>query len=73
MGTDVGRLTTPAQRIRVALDLQQAGERIYRQRLRREQPGISEAELDSQITRWLHGRPGAEFGDMDGVPSTRVL
>lgn len=73
MDAVTGSLASPAQRIRVALDLYELGEKMYRQRLRRERPGITDAELDEQIIRWLHDRPGAEFGDMQGVPSTRVL
>lgn len=62
---------TPAERIRAALDLYALGERMFRQRLRNDDPNISESEIDATIAEWLARRPGAEYGDMPGVPSER--
>jgi hypothetical protein len=54
------------QRLRTALDLFELGERMLRQRLRREQPDAAEAEIDEAVRRWLRRRPGAEDGDAVG-------
>jgi hypothetical protein len=43
----------PAERLREALDLYELGERIYRQRLRREHPDAAEDELERLVTQWL--------------------
>jgi uncharacterized protein (DUF2267 family) len=60
-----------AARLRAALELHDLGERMMRQRLRREQPQISDAELGQAIRAWLRERPGAEHGDAVGPRSTR--
>jgi len=61
----------PAVRLRVALDLHTLGEQMLRQRLRRERPQMTSAELDEAVARWLHERPGAEHGDAIGPRSRR--
>ena len=63
---------TAAQRLRLAMDMFETGVAMQRQRLRRQQPGASEAELDAGIAAWLSARPGAEFGDAPGRPVDRV-
>lgn len=62
---------TPAQRLRIALDLFEVGERMQRQRLRREHPSARDDEVEAMVVRWLHHRPGAEHGDSSGTPSRR--
>jgi hypothetical protein len=61
-----------AARLRAALELHDLGERMLRQRLRREQPQITDRELDDAVRTWLRERPGAEHGDALGPPSTRL-
>lgn len=39
---------------------------LMRQRLKREHPGETDAEIERRITAWLHERPGAEHGDAVG-------
>lgn len=61
-----------AERLRVTLDLHQAGIDLMRQNLRRRYPDASDAEISERVTEWLHTRPGAEHGDAPGqvrVPS----
>jgi hypothetical protein len=58
----------PAARLRIALELHELGVRMHRQRLRRERPELTHAELDIAIRAWLHERPGAEHGDAVGTP-----
>ena len=58
----------PAERFRMALALYELGERMLRQKLRRQRPDASEAEIDALIADWLHRRPGAELGDGEGRP-----
>jgi hypothetical protein len=47
------------------------GEQIQRARLRRLNPGATDAEIDAAISSWLRTRPGAQFGDAAGRPSRR--
>jgi hypothetical protein len=61
----------PAARLRIALELHELGVQMQRQRLRRERPQLSDAELDRAVRAWLHERPGAEHGDTWGRPSER--
>ena len=44
-----------------------------RSRLRRERADMDEEQLEEALRRWLHERPGAEFGDFPGRASARVL
>ncbi|MDN5759989.1 MAG: hypothetical protein L0H59_15930 [Tomitella sp.] len=62
-----------AERMRVALDLYETGERMLRQRLRRERPEAAPDEIDAEIARWLCRRPGAEHGDHPGPRSARIV
>lgn len=59
---------TPAVKLRMALDLAEVAERMLRQRLRRESPGIPDGELEERVAAWYRRRPGAEFGDGHGRP-----
>jgi hypothetical protein len=60
--------TTPAERLRIALDLHDAGVEVMRQNLRRRHPGAGEQEIERLLLAWLHERPGAEHGDAVGRP-----
>ena len=60
-----------AERLRIALDLYEVGERMQRMRLRREQPAASDVDIDAAIQRWLRSRPDAPLGDATGSPSSR--
>lgn len=62
------RRGSAAGRLRAALEMFRMGERMMRQRLRREHPRASEAEIDARIAAWLAERPGAEEGDAEGTP-----
>ncbi len=62
-----------AARIRAALDLYEVGEAMLRQRIRRENPGATEIDVEREIAAWLAHRPGAEFADYPGPASDRVL
>lgn len=59
-------LEAAARRLRLALDLYRTGEKLMRQRLRREPPDLSEPEIEARLLAWLQERPGAEFGDACG-------
>lgn len=61
-------VTTPAERLRLALDMFELGEQIMRARLRREHPEWTDAQVQDGIRTWLRTRPGAEFGDCPGRP-----
>jgi hypothetical protein len=60
--------TTAAERLRIALDLHDAGVEMMRQNLKRRHPGADEAEIERLLLAWLHERPGAEHGDAVGRP-----
>ncbi|MGH7387866.1 MAG: hypothetical protein ACREM3_00170 [Candidatus Rokuibacteriota bacterium] len=62
------RLEAVARRLRLALDLFDAGEALMRQRLRRQHPDLSSRDIDRRLAAWLRSRPGAEFGDSPGTP-----
>ena len=55
------------RKLRVAFDLHAAGVSMMRARLRRLHPGADDAEIDRRLQAWLHDRPGAEWGDAEGV------
>jgi hypothetical protein len=61
-------LARAAARLRLALELFEAGEAIKRAQLAREHPGASDAEIEALVVAWLRERPGAEHGDAEGRP-----
>lgn len=54
------------ERWRQTMALFDEAQRIKAQSLRRQNPGISEAELEEKLTEWLQSRPDAPFGDSPG-------
>lgn len=62
---------TPAQRVRTTLELFDLAEAMVRQRVRREHPELSIAQVDAHVLRWLRHRPGAEHGDAEGSVRSR--
>lgn len=62
-----------AARLRIALDLADAGMDMMWQSLRRRHPGESVADIDRRLLEWLRHRPGAEFGDAWGRPALESL
>ncbi|MFX0539065.1 hypothetical protein ACQBAT_15470 [Ornithinimicrobium sp. Y1847] len=64
---------TPQERLRIALELAETGEQMVRQRLRREQPHLSEDELEKAVVTWRLHRPRAPHGDHPGPRSNRDL
>lgn len=61
------RMETPADRLRSALEMWEDGVCIMRERLRRLHPSASNDQIEAELDRWLATRPGAEYGDSDGV------
>lgn len=59
------------ENMRMTFELYELAERMMEQKLRRENPGASDAEIEEGIRAWLRRRPGAELGDGPGVPSDR--
>jgi hypothetical protein len=57
-----------AERFQLALDLYETGVRMLRQKLRRQRPDATEAEIDAAVAAWHAHRPGAEHGDGVGTP-----
>jgi hypothetical protein len=60
-----------AERLRIALDMYEFGERMQRARLLRDRPDASSVDIESEIQAWLLSRPEAPFGDAVGRPSDR--
>jgi hypothetical protein len=44
----------------------EAGVDLMRQRLRRQHPAETDAQIERRVGTWLHERPGAEHGDAVG-------
>ncbi len=71
-------MTTPGElpaeeRLRIALEMADLGIAMMRENLRRRHPGESDDEIERRLVEWLHTRPGAEFGDAEGIPGNRVF
>lgn len=60
--------TTPAERLRIALDLADLAQRMMLHKLRRDHPDEGEDEVLVRLERWMRTRPGAEHGDSAGRP-----
>jgi len=58
-----------AERFRLALDLFATGEAMMRNRIRRQNPGLSDSEVEARLQAWLRDRPGAPHGDAAGRPT----
>lgn len=61
---------TAAERVQTAFQLFALGVEMLRTRLRREEPSLSEEEIEERVSRWLATRRGAEHGDAEGRPAT---
>ena len=59
---------TPAERLRIALDLHDFGVKLKRQNLRHRFPDSTDQDIEAKLLEWLHTRPGAEHGDGIGKP-----
>ena len=62
-----------AERLKVAFDLFEFGRAVRRQRIVRENPGLSPAEVDEMLVAWLSVRPRAQSGDAQGRPANLTL
>lgn len=63
-----GRMSTPAERLEVALELSALAEAVMRENLRRRHPNAAPDEIEVLLTHWFATRPGAEHGDAEGRP-----
>ncbi len=66
--TDTQELSV-AEKLRLTLDLAEAGLDFQRERLRRDDPDAAAAEIERRLIAWLRERPGAEHGDGAGRPA----
>jgi hypothetical protein len=71
-GGSRGPASSPAEGLRLALELTELGLDLRLQRFRREHPDATEAEVEAVARAWLLDRPGAPLGDAPGRPSTRL-
>ncbi|MBK8100706.1 MAG: hypothetical protein IPK26_26765 [Planctomycetes bacterium] len=66
-----------ADRLREAIDLMQTGLLLTRERLRREFPGDTEADLDRRLATWLHDQgqpqPDSPFRPVSDDRLRRIL
>jgi hypothetical protein len=56
-----------SRRLRTALALYESGLAMKRAQLRREDRAASEEEIGRRLAAWLRTRPGAPFGDSEGI------
>ncbi len=59
-----------AARLRLSLQMADAGIQIMRQNLKRRHPGEPEPAIEERLAAWLQDRPGAEAGDAWGQPAS---
>lgn len=57
---------TPAEKLRLSLDMFAYGCDMMRQNLRRTHPTADPAAIEELLRAWLRTRPGAEHGDGEG-------
>jgi hypothetical protein len=50
---EIGRQTTPGEKLRQTLELMETGIRLKRAALRNARPEASETEIDQALERWL--------------------
>jgi hypothetical protein len=55
-------------RIELVFELVEDGIDVTRERLRRERPEATAAEIEAEIEAWLRARRGAPLGDAEGRP-----
>jgi hypothetical protein len=70
---DTPRPLTPAEKLRVAFGLFDAGVALMRAQLVRRHPRASPDEIERLLQEWLLTRPGAEHGDVAGRVRVRPL
>ena len=61
-----------AKRLLTALGLFEPGIAMKRAQLRRSHPKASEEELAQLLRSWMMHRPGAPYGDAEGIPTLRA-
>jgi hypothetical protein len=57
-------------RVRAVIELSDMLIEMRRGRLRRDHPGHTDAEIAGLLMKEMRVRPGAEYGDGEGVPGT---
>lgn len=55
------------ERLRLAIEMADAGIALMRQNLKRRFPNESDEQIDRRLSAWLRERPGADDGDAPGV------
>ncbi len=54
-------------KFQILMELRRLGERAFLYKLRKEQPDLSEEQINEELTKWYQTRPGAEHGDGVGI------
>lgn len=56
----------PAENLRIALELFEAGESMYRQKLRRQNPEWSEEQIEQAVDDWLQREESGGLEHVEG-------
>lgn len=56
-----------SRRLHTALSLYDSGVAMKRAQLRRQDRAATEKEIGRRLADWLRARPGAPFGDSEGI------
>jgi hypothetical protein len=65
---DRARGAAMRRKLLLAVDIMGLGIAMQTARVRREHPGLAEADVRGEVRRRLQTRPGAEHGDRVGAP-----
>ncbi len=55
-------------KLKIISELLKLSERAFLHKLKKKKPNLTESEIALELKNWYLHRPGAEYGDGEGVP-----